>query len=44
MRYVGQGYEVTVPLPAHGGADDISAAFEEVYVRKHGRIRADVAL
>jgi N-methylhydantoinase A len=40
MRYVGQGFEVTVPAPA-GGADagpgELRAAFERAYVRAHGR-------
>src|SRR4051812_47376654 len=45
MRYVGQGFEVTVPLPA--GAVDAAGlrhAFEAVYVRKHGRVGPDVPL
>jgi N-methylhydantoinase A len=45
MRYVGQGFEVTVPLP--GGpldADGFRRAFEAVYVRKHGRVGPDVPL
>ena len=45
MRYVGQGFEVTVPLPAGAvDADGFRRAFEAVYVRKHGRVGPDVPL
>ena len=45
MRYVGQGFEVTVPLPAEAlDADGFRSAFEAVYVRKHGRVGPDVPL
>jgi N-methylhydantoinase A len=45
MRYVGQGFEVTVPLPAGAlDADGFRSAFEAVYVRKHGRVGPDVPL
>ena len=44
MRYVGQGFEVTVPLPAGPlDAAGFRRAFEAVYVRKHGRTGPDVA-
>ena len=45
MRYVGQGFEVTVPLP-DGPLDaaGFRRAFEAVYVRKHGRVGPDVPL
>ena len=45
MRYVGQGFEVTVPLP-EGPLDaaGFRRAFEAVYVRKHGRVGPDVPL
>jgi N-methylhydantoinase A len=41
MRYVGQGFEVTVPVEPGG---DLVAAFEEAYVRAHGRKGPDVAI
>ncbi len=45
MRYVGQGFEVTVPLPAGPlDAAGFRRAFEAVYVRKHGRTGPDVGL
>jgi len=45
MRYVGQGFEVTVPLPAEPlDAEAFRQAFEAVYVRKHGRVGPDVPL
>jgi N-methylhydantoinase A len=34
MRYVGQGFEVTVPVAA---GEDLKDAFEAAYVRAHGR-------
>jgi N-methylhydantoinase A len=40
MRYVGQGFEVTVPIE---GAD-LKAAFEAAYVRAHGRRGPDVPI
>ena len=40
MRYVGQGFEVTVPLPG----EDLRAAFEAAYVRAHGRVGPDVPI
>jgi N-methylhydantoinase A len=39
MRYVGQGFEVTVPVAA---GEDLRAAFEAAYVRAHGRVGPDV--
>ncbi len=42
MRYLGQGHEVTVPLPAgrleERGAGQITEAFEGVYRRLYGRL------
>jgi N-methylhydantoinase A len=40
MRYVGQGFEVTVPLEGQ----DLKAAFEAAYVRAHGRTGPDVPI
>jgi N-methylhydantoinase A len=48
MRYVGQGHEVSVPLPEgilgpeHGPV--VTAAFEEAYRQRYGRSVPDVAL
>jgi N-methylhydantoinase A len=39
MRYVGQGFEVTVPVTP---GEDLRAAFEAAYVRAHGRVGPDV--
>jgi N-methylhydantoinase A len=39
MRYVGQGFEVTVPV-----GDDLREAFEAAYVRAHGRKGPDVPI
>jgi N-methylhydantoinase A len=39
MRYVGQGFEVTVPFEP-----DLKGAFEAAYVRAHGRTGPDVAI
>ena len=44
MRYVGQGFEVTVPLGDERTAAELRHAFEAVYVRKHGRVGPDVPL
>jgi N-methylhydantoinase A len=44
MRYVGQGFEVTVPLAGERSADELRRAFEAVYVRTHGRVGPDVPL
>jgi N-methylhydantoinase A len=41
MRYVGQGFEVTVPVTRD---DDLRAAFEAAYVRAHGRVGPDVPI
>jgi N-methylhydantoinase A len=41
MRYVGQGFEVTVPIAP---GDDLKAAFEAAYVRAHGRTGPDVPI
>jgi N-methylhydantoinase A len=41
MRYVGQGFEVTVPI---GPGEDLKAAFEAAYVRAHGRQGPDVPI
>ena len=41
MRYVGQGFEVTVPVAA---GEDLKAAFEAAYVRAHGRSGPDVPI
>ncbi len=42
MRYVGQGHEISVPLPAGvltaADADSIRAAFEAEYINLYGRI------
>jgi N-methylhydantoinase A len=45
MRYVGQGFEITVPLPQR--SHDVGAlrdAFAAMYVRTHGRMGPDVSL
>jgi N-methylhydantoinase A len=39
MRYVGQGFEVTVPLAP---GEDLRDAFAAAYVRAHGRAGPDV--
>jgi N-methylhydantoinase A len=44
MRYVGQGFEVTVPIEGALDADGFRRAFEAVYVRTHGRVGPDVPL
>jgi N-methylhydantoinase A len=48
VRYVGQGYEVRVPLPAGtldaGSRDALVAAFEAVYKQLYGRIGPNVGL
>jgi N-methylhydantoinase A len=41
MRYVGQGFEVTVPVEP---GEDLEAAFEAAYVRAHGRTGPDVPI
>jgi N-methylhydantoinase A len=41
MRYVGQGFEVTVPVTP---GEDLRAAFEAAYVRAHGRVGPDVPI
>ena len=41
MRYVGQGFEVTVPV---GAGEDLRSAFEAAYVRAHGRRGPDVPI
>jgi N-methylhydantoinase A len=41
MRYVGQGFEVTVPVSP---GEDLRAAFEAAYVRAHGRVGPDVPI
>jgi N-methylhydantoinase A len=41
MRYVGQGFEVTVPVTA---GEDLVGAFEAAYVRAHGRRGPDVPI
>ncbi|MBE2317633.1 hydantoinase/oxoprolinase family protein [Solirubrobacter sp. CPCC 204708] len=41
MRYVGQGFEVTVPIAP---GEDLRAAFEAAYVRAHGRTGPDVPI
>jgi N-methylhydantoinase A len=41
MRYVGQGFEVTVPVTP---GEDLTAAFEAAYVRAHGRKGPDVPI
>jgi N-methylhydantoinase A len=44
MRYVGQGYEVQVPLDDHGRAEGmrerLASAFESVYRQLYGRTEA----
>ena len=45
MRYVGQGYEIPVPVPAdtmRGGAKALKAAFDAEYERVFGRAVSDV--
>jgi N-methylhydantoinase A len=47
MRYVGQGYELTVPVPAGSlsrAADTLVPTFEEAYRRRNGRVLKDVPL
>jgi N-methylhydantoinase A len=44
MRYVGQGFEVTVPIEGRLDAAGFRQAFEAVYVRTHGRVGPDVPL
>jgi N-methylhydantoinase A len=41
MRYVGQGFEVTVPVTP---GEELRAAFEAAYVRAHGRVGPDVPI
>ncbi|MDA0168535.1 hydantoinase/oxoprolinase family protein [Solirubrobacter taibaiensis] len=41
MRYVGQGFEVTVPVEP---GEDLRSAFEAAYVRSHGRKGPDVPI
>ena len=41
MRYVGQGFEVTVPVEP---GEDLKSAFEAAYVRSHGRKGPDVPI
>ena len=41
MRYVGQGFEVTVPVTP---GEDLKHAFEAAYVRAHGRKGPDVPI
>lgn len=41
MRYVGQGFEVAVPIAP---GEDLRAAFEAAYVRAHGRVGPDVPI
>ncbi len=41
MRYVGQGFEVTVPVAP---GEDLKQAFEAAYVRAHGRKGPDVPI
>jgi N-methylhydantoinase A len=46
MRYVGQGHEVSVPLPLRalepGDAETLQQAFDETYSRHYGRIIPDM--
>lgn len=44
MRYVGQGYDISVPLPNDSlpGADDIAQSYDEAYTRLYGRTCAGV--
>jgi len=46
MRYVGQGYDVRVPIPVGGLGEEarrqIQEAFEDVYKRHYGRVYDDV--
>ena len=43
MRYVGQGYEVSVDLPNHDqvGTQDVQALFDQAYQRLYGRTEQD---
>jgi N-methylhydantoinase A len=41
MRYVGQGFEVSVPVSR---GEDLNRAFEAAYVRAHGRTGPDVPI
>jgi N-methylhydantoinase A len=46
MRYVGQGHEVSVPLPLRqleqGDAETLQRAFDETYIRHYGRVIPDM--
>jgi N-methylhydantoinase A len=46
MRYVGQGHEVSVPLPLRklepGDADTLQQAFDDTYTRYYGRTIPDM--
>jgi N-methylhydantoinase A len=48
MRYIGQGYEVRVPIPAgqlsEGSSKGLVEAFEQVYVQLYGRTGPAVGL
>ena len=47
MRYVGQGYEVTVPVPNGSvalAAETLVPAFETAYRRRNGRVLKDLPL
>ena len=47
MRYVGQGYEVTVPVPTGSlalAAEALVPAFETAYRRRNGRVLKDLPL
>lgn len=42
MRYVGQGYEISVPFdPANCDGDALAAAYEQAYERLYGRLIPD---
>ena len=40
-RYLGQAHEITVPVGAGAGVDEISAVFEEIFERHYGRLDRD---
>ena len=41
MRYAGQAFEVTVPVPVRADAATLRAAFEGIYERRYGHLAAD---
>jgi N-methylhydantoinase A len=43
VRYVGQNYSVTVPLPVSGDATDVKSAFDAVHLQRYGHHAPDEA-